>query len=325
MTAEAGLQRLSIIARGRLLPSPDGSLIAVEDQEEGIFTLYDLAGDVQGRFEVSQRPMFLRWAHDSSALFLWMSDRGPLTVVERDGTTVDTGLQGIDTALGPDGTWLTGVRFGIDQDALEVVPRKGGNVRTLVTAKGLRLLGWQGEDIVYFADGGVFAVPAQGGSAKLLAPAPAGVGFQPLPPPAQTTSPDGKVLVLFTTRNLWTLAGTQLRPVPPEALLSVMIDAWTGAHSALGRSPDNDILILDMVSGAVERQTGIRVDGSIEAVSGSWLAWRLAENYNSFRLTNMDTGAQVDLGTSPKAGTIIALGRGRFLLRVQDEVYLMNP
>lgn len=328
---QRGFQRLAIPVAGGLLPSPDGTLLAGLDLPARMLTLYDLTGQVRGQYKSPGGvPLNMRWLSDSSGLFVWNDTPkpGPLPIVDRQGKGLATGLEGSAPALSPDGAWVAANRLGSppEQNAVEVIPRSGGAVRTLVQGSGVQFLGWQGDHVISFAPGGIYVIPAMGGESKLLTSVSAGEELLP-PPLGPASSPDGQVLVLSTGRQVYlTLIGTQLRPYPPVSVPGTPV-FWTGPHQALGLSPQNELLLLDMVSGTVERHTGAYAPGGVEAVSGTWVAWitEVTSEESTLHLTNFQTRVALDLGKPPVSGLIYSLGKGRFVLHGEGKTYIIDP
>lgn len=328
---QRGFQRLAIPVAGGLQPSPDGTLLAGLDLHAQMLTLYDLTGHVRGQYKSpGGAPLNMRWLPDSSGLFVWKNDSipGPLSIVDRRGKVLATGLEGSASALSPDGAWVAAKRSGStpEQNAVEVIPRNGGAVRTLVRGSGVQFLGWQGDQIISFAPGGIYAIPAIGGESKLLTSVPAGEELLPSPfGPA--SSPDGQVLVLSTVRQIYlTFVGTQLRPYPPVSVPGTPV-FWTGPHQALARSPQNELLLLDMLSDTVERHTRAYAPGEIEAVSETWVAWitEVTGEESTLHLTNFQTRVDLDLGKLLVSGLVYSLGKGRFMLHGEGKTYIIDP
>ncbi len=339
--APRAIQRLPVAITGGVLPAPDGSLLVGWTVEGGVerptVALYDLEGHVLGRYN-STNGLLLNalWLADSSAFLIWnqildsSSKPGPIVVMDREGKIHSTGLAGINPVLSPDGVWLAATRLGVasDKNAVEIVSYAGGAVQTVIQGEDLSFLGWQGDQIVYFARGGIFAIPVRGGSATQL------ISLQPedeitQPPDGPTSSPDGQVLIVLLNHQPSVLARGKLRSLaagePGVATLPAVASRpglWAGPHESLGVSSQGELLIIDMLSGAVERRTGLGGVERADAVSWPWLAWRADTVLHA---TNLETKVNLNLGEEPVEGGIFPLGKGQFLLHGNGESYLIAP
>lgn len=316
-------------APGTLVPSPDGSLIASLDASLATLTVYDLAGRLRGQFHAAAgQGLNIAWCPDSSALFAWESNgatlaSGALVVVDRQGHAQMTGVDAGDPFLSPDGQWIAATHFAasIQQDEAEVLPRAGGAARML--AQGADVLGWQGNHVVYWAGGNLYTVAPTGGTPQLLTQVPGGEYLRPIDGPPlgveSATSPDGQVLILDGAQDRWwMLVGTRLQRLPsgPTGALDALPVFWAGPHQVIGRG-SGDLVVLDLLSGAVVRDLGIaESDLDVAAVAGPWVAGT-ATNQTGLSIINDATKAHVLLGALPissGSGKVFALGAGQFLV-----------
>ncbi|MDE3088789.1 MAG: hypothetical protein KGJ80_05335 [Chloroflexota bacterium] len=312
------------------------------DVENGVerptVALYDLEGHGRGQYE---SPNGLRlsalWLPDSSGFFIWnvvldqASKPGPVVVMERNGKVHSTGLEGIDPAISPNRAWVAATHLGqaSSRNAVQVVSYSGGAARTVVEGENVLFLGWEGDQIVYFAKGGIYAIPVVGGSATRF------VSLRPeddvtQPPVGPISSPDSQVLIVFLNQTPFVLARGKLRSLMeaeagafPLPAVASQLGLWTGPHEALGLlPPQSELVILDLLTGAVERHTGLYGIDMADAVSWPWLTWRAG---TLIHITSLETKIDLNLGEEPVAGGIFPLGEGRFLLHGNGETYLMNP
>ncbi len=339
--ATGAIQRLPVTIRGGVLPAPDGSLLVGWDVENGAgrptVALYDLEGHVHGRYESSNaHRLSAVWLPDSSGFFIWdmvidqTTKPGPVMVMERNGKVHSTGLEGINPAISPDRVWVAGTHLGQvpSENAVQVVSYSGGAVRALAESETALFLGWEGDQIVYFNKGGIYAVPVTGGSTTRL------VSLRPeddvtQPPGGPINSPDGQVLIVLLNRAPYVLARGKLRSLTDVAANVFPLPAvasqpglWTGPHEALGLLPQSELVILDLLSGTVESHTGLYGIDMADAVSWPWLTWRAGTVIHA---TNFETKIGLNLGEEPVAGGIFSIGEGKFLLHGDGETYLINP
>lgn len=303
-----------------MLPSPDGSLVASMNPGASRITLYNPTGHAQATYSGIADAA---WLSDSSGLFLWQQDpstpaSGPLSIMDRQGAVHATGVNAGDPMLSPDGTWIVATDYGdtIQHNQVVAFPRAGGQAHVL--AQGADALGWQTGNVIYWSSGGVYSVAPTGGSARLLAQVPNGEYLRPLlylsEVLEEANSPDDQALVAVGHRGeLWVIGGTQLRQPPSDASQTPGL-MWTGSHDVLGVQSQGDLTILDVLTGAVVRDTGISAPSSVEAVVGSWVVGASGTTSADFSAVNLATKQQVDLGIFPAQMRVLPLGQGGFLL-----------
>lgn len=338
--AQPGITRLNLPITGAALPSPDGTMLAGADVRSRTVTLYTLGGAVLAQFTTPQNAVLnYNWLPDSSGLFVWPLDLsslapGPLSILSPQGSVQSTGVSAFDAALSPDGAWIAATHFSSDSSpsSIEVVPRRGGAVRVLASGMGIGLLGWQGGNVIYAANGNLYAIALSGGAAHLLV-SEGGVAWELTVGVGSIMSPDGQVLILFARHQGFArLVGAQVLPLPPQIMSPII---WTGPHQALGyigegdADVESDVVIVDMVSGTVVQDTGAKAPAPVQALSGEWVgAWAQAAFGQPVTLhfTNLTTKREVDLGPAPNGGGgFYSLGQGRFFLHGNGESYLLDP
>jgi len=337
-----GITRLSVAIAGAALPSPDGTMLAGADLHPVTVTIYTLQGKVLAQDTAPPNDVLAyRWLPDSSGLLVWPLETygqpGALSILLPQGSVQSTGLPALNATSSPDGTWIASEAYYGDPSlpsSVDVAPRHGGAVRTLTTGVGVGLLGWQGNTVIYAANGNIYASSPSGGAARLLV-SEGGVAWGPTEGVGPIMSPDGQVLILFERHQGFArLVGAQVLPLPPETV-DVQPIIWTGPHQAIGLSGSNDatveaeVLIVDMVSGAVVQDTGAKAPVSTQALSGEWVgAWAQAAfgQPQTLHFTNLITKREVDLGPAPNGGGgFYSLGQGRFFLHGGGESYLLDP
>ncbi len=213
---------------------------------------------------------------------------------------------------------------------IEAAPRRGGAVRTLASGVGAMLLGWQGTNVVYGANGNIYAIAPSGGSARLLA-SEGGVDWGPPGGVSSQDSPDGQVIFLTSPpHSAAMLVSSQLLPIPPTIHFPVL---WAGPHQAIELTGSNDMTVeaeaqlVDLVSGAAE-DTGAKTPLMIQALSGEWLGAIAtpASGPDRLHFTNLSTRQEVDLGLAPAGvGAIYSLGGGKFFIQGAGKSYLLDP
>jgi hypothetical protein len=311
----------------QILPSPDGSLIA--NNQSTSIVLYDLQGHLLAHIG-SQSNLFLYglWLSDSSGLLTWEGECGPgaklpnpIILVDRQGTPRPTGLKGCDPIPSPDGIWIASERDESNSGptVIEIVPQAGGSARALVRGPMLNLVALQRDQVVYSAPDGIYTISLTGtNKTKVLPLGPEDDVHQLLF--GALRSPDGQVWVLINGRMPILLAQGTIRPAPPDYPI------WIGPHEAISLATDNQIMFVDMLTGQVVRETGIHINGSPQAVSGSWFAWTSYTDL-AIHLTNFETGADLNLGNELISGDVFSLGNGRFLHHQNGSPinYLIDP
>lgn len=325
-----GIQELPIVANGALSPSPNGSMIM--DLTPTTLNLFNLNGRNLATYTSSAGPYLIAvWLADSSGLLVWRSpsdvkDAGAIAIMDTHGHLSPTGLVGIDPASSSDGKWLAATEPGATfvANSVAVVPRTGGEPRIIASAA--TFLGWQAGRIIYYssASSNLYAANPADGTSEFLTYTDVG----DLRPPAEgpAASPDGKVLVVHAVSGDRTmlLAGASLLPYPATAITADPL-LWVGPHAMLGATSDDDMLIVDAISGQVTRDTRITIDGNIEVISANWVAWTdIATDPETLHLTNLLTGKDVNLGELPVPGPLLICGSGRFLLYGAEASYLID-
>ena len=268
-------------------------------------------------------PPSIRWLPDSSAVVVWTrpGEPAPVLLLGRRGGTSRTGFDdGDDLAAAPNVRWLADTLLaGGDEAGVQVARRSGGPVRTIVRGKGVGVLGWQRDRIVYFDHGAIYSVPPAGGAPRRVAAAPAGEPTLQPPLTGPVSSPDGLVTIVATARQFYyTLVRRRLRPLPSETPTGVAGVLWTGPHELLGSLRNGELVILDLVRAAVVRRTGISTTGLVQAVSGHWVASLEDDVVHVFDLR---TRADLKVGAAPVAGAISSVGNGRFVLHGGGQTY----
>lgn len=347
-----GITRLPVSIAGAALPSPDGTMLAGADPHPITVTIYTLQGKALAHADAPPNEVLgYSWLPDSSRLLIWPEDPngppGPISLLSPDGAVQSTGLQAIEAAPSPDGTWIASQRLFTSQSApssVEVVPRQGGAVHVLASGIGVRFLGWLGADVIYAANGNIYAISPSGDAVHLLV-SDGGVAWRPPDGVGPMMSPDGQVLFLFERHHgLALLVGSQILPLPqqitfPQPCCGEPLP-WAGPHQLLGfratgeiyADVEYDMVIVDMVSGAVVRETGAKAPASIQALSGEWVgAWASVPHAttgtpDTLHFTNLRTKREVDLGPPPNGGGgFYSLGQGKFFLHGGGESYLLDP
>jgi hypothetical protein len=337
---QPGITRLSAALAAVETPSPDGTMLAGADSHPVAVTIYTVQGKILARVTAPPNNVFFyRWLPDSSGLLIWSDDpsgtSGPISILSPQGSIQSTGLPSLYATPSPDISWIASEVYNGSPSlpsAVEVAPRHGGAVRTLVSGVGVTLLGWQGANVVYSANGAIYAISQSEGTAHLLV-SEGGVAWGPPDGLGPTISPDGQVLFLFERHQGFArLVGAQVLKLPSPILELPII--WAGPHQAIGVSGSNDVtvegevMIVDMVSGAVVQDTGTKAPVDIQALSGDWLgAWAQAASGQpeTLHFTNLSTKREVDLGPPPTGGGFYSLGQGRFFLNGNGESYLLDP
>lgn len=326
-TPQAGLAVLPLpMTTIPLVPSPDGSLIAVIDTSQSSVTLYDTQGRAHGSYAMpaGTQPV-AAWVSDSSGLLVWATyvttnASGPLVLLDRQGHVVASGLNGANPAVSPDGNWIayTHVPDNDSVGIVEVAPHNGGTARIL--AQNAIFLGWLNGRVAYFSQGNIYTTIPGGGGAALLAAAPGGDELRP-PPSGPASSPDGQALVVMGSHSAPYVVSNALvgKPLPDALIFDPM--SWAGSHAVLAGS--NDVLIVDIITGAVVRDTGISIPGDIRTVSGDWILW--TDTANAIHVVNFQTKAAHDTGPEPVQGSFLPLGSGRFILQGQGQAYIIDP
>jgi hypothetical protein len=325
-----GIQKLAIVANGALSPSPNGTMVA--DLTSKALKLFSLNGQSLATYTSSTGPYLNAvWLPDSSGLFVWRSpsnvkDAGAIAIMDTHGHLSPTGLVGIDPASSSDGKWLAATEPGAAAAAnsVAVVPRTGGQPRIIASAA--TFLGWQAGRIIYYSpvDSSLYTANPADGTSVFLTHADVGELRPPSEGPA--TSPDGKVLVVHADSGDRTmlLTGASLLPYPAAAIAADPL-LWVGPHAILGATSDDDMLIVDVITGQVTRDTRIVIDGNIEVISTNWVAWTdIATDPETLHLTNLLTGKDVNLGELPVPGPLLICGSGRFLLYGAEASYLID-
>ena len=122
--------------------------------------------------------------------------------------TFPAGVRGGSPRFSPDGSLLAYLREEASAYAVAVMSPTGADSRTLASAGSyLTAMAWtaNGAEIIYYADTGIRAVPADGGAGRQVVGA-----FAAIDP---DLSPDGNRLAYGTNGGNLTLA--DLRPTPP--------------------------------------------------------------------------------------------------------------
>jgi hypothetical protein len=202
---------------------------------------------------------------------------------------------------------------------VEVAPLHGGAARALTSGT---FLGWQQGKIIYGLQGAIYSIAPDGSGRQLLTSTPGGEQIVP-PILGPDSSPDGQALLVEEPHSrLAVLAGTHLQALPFAAVeLEPM--AWLGPHDILCGSATG-MRIVDIITGAVVRDTGVSVSGIIEAVSGAWIASVDPTADPAIFLTNYMTRATRALGPAPVMGPMLSLGQGRFVLFGYSASYLIE-
>lgn len=319
--------RLPFDFNERALSSPDGSLVA--STQTLTFVLYDLNGMLLGQYKSTNNRLFNSlWLADSKGILFWQGECGPhaklpdpILFMDRQGKVRDTGLKGCNPVPSQNGMWVAAEQDDktSDQTLIEIVSLTGGNPRTLVRDRGIDLLGWQENNVLYDDGAFIYAYPiTETHPNKLSSLSPVNTLTQPIF--GSSTSPDGEVLSLVLgQKQAVVLAQGKLRDAPPSGLI------WTGAHETLDFTSEGEITITDMVSGEIVRHIGSNLQGMPLAVSGSWLAWQRFED-ETLHLYNLDSGVDQDLGTCLACGNVMSLGKGDLVLHSvgKPEFYLLD-
>jgi hypothetical protein len=253
------------------------------------------------------------WLLDSSGVFIWNqppsldAKLGPIVLMDQGGQVHSIGMDGINPERSPDGKWIAATIWGEPSgpDGVELISTSGGTVRKMILEEGVRFLGWNGNYIIYFAPGGIYSIPGEGGTALLLIPFSPDqyVDLDPNP----IYSPDGKVTIVTDgSHQEFTLALdhprlNSLSNLPIGSIDMAYHYSWTGPHETVGFSSGNgeaEVLLVDMATGAIERHTGIvmNMDSTLAwAVSWPWLAWSTNGTFH-LQFTNLQDGNNLDLG-----------------------------
>ncbi len=311
--AQPGVTQLDLPIAGAALPSPDGTMIAGADAyvKPHTVTIYTLDGTVLARASAPQGDVLLdSWLPDSSGLLIWPFDPssslpGPLSILSPQGAIQPTGLPSINVVASPDGAWIASLGFTDDSSpsAVEVAPRHGGAVRTLASGVGVMLLGWQGTNVVYAANGNIYAIAPSGGAAHLLT-SEGGVDWGPPAGPNRLARRMGRCSFVGERHPSWRLCIGRLTTAgiaPYDAQIPDVL--WAGPHQAIGLTGSNDMTVeaevqlVDLVSGAAE-DTGAKTPLFIQALSGEWLGAIAtpASGPDRLHFTNLSTKHEVDLG-----------------------------
>lgn len=317
---------LSIPPSSNLVPSPNGTLLAAMGQTQTTMGIYDLQGNVQGTYAATDgQSLNVRWLPDSSGLLVWETSgttnaSGPLVVLSAQGQVLVRGWNGWDPAVSPDGAWVafTHIAATFPGD-VEVAPLHGGAARALSNGT---FLGWQQGKVIYWLQGAIYSVAPDGSGQQLLTSTPGGEQIVP-PLPGPDSSPDGQALLVDEPHSRpAVLAGTHLQAMPFAAVdLEPM--AWLGPHDILC-GPATGMRIVDIITGAVVRDTGVSISGAVEAVSGAWIASVDPTADQAIFLTNYMNKATRALGPAPIMGPILSLGQGKFVLFGYSASYLIE-
>ncbi len=317
---------LSIPPSSNLVPSPNGTMLAAIGSTQTIMGIYDLRGNVQGTYAATDgQSLNVRWLPDSSGLLVWetsgtTSASGPLVVLSAQGQVLVRGWNGWAPAVSSDGAWVAFTQIAATFPGdVEVAPLHGGAARALSSGT---FLGWQQGKVIYWLQGAIYSVAPDGSGPQLLISTPGGEQITP-PNLGPDGSPDGQALLVEEPHSRpAVLAGTHLQALPFAAVdLEPM--AWLGPHDVLS-GPMTDVRIVDIITGAVVRDTGVSVSGNIEAVSGAWIASVDPTAGQAIFLTNYMTRATRALGPAPVMGPLLSLGQGRFVLFGYSASYLIE-
>ncbi|HEX6122365.1 MAG TPA: hypothetical protein VFY89_04360, partial [Ktedonobacterales bacterium] len=311
-------------SNGDVLPSPDGSMLAVRSAPT--IALYARDGTKLGVYNPPPGYTASRdlWLPDSSGLLAWSAGSqpgvfSPDVLLSRDGQLHDTGLRGADPAPSPDSAWIAAGIYDSNghEVGVQIVPRAGGSAATVARGDTIQVLGWLGDRLVYAADSTIMSIPAGGGVAARLGAAPQG------PTPAvtgygYTDSPDGQVVLLsYSHGSAYLVTSSGVSPLP-LAVYPALPVYWVGPHSALGQVPGSTRLaVIDLITDAVTQTSTPAPTGQIMAVSGPWILWR-AVNADHLELVNFQTGATHELPPPADAVSAVALGGGMFILVVAN-------
>jgi hypothetical protein len=278
--------------------------------------MFDFRGQLLGRYDSpSGMSLHAEWLPDSSAVFLWAEPfearPGPIVLMDQAGQVHPIRMDGINPERSPDGVWIAATVWDEPggPDGVEWVSTSGGPVRQVVQGEGARFLGWNGDAIIYFALGGIYSIPRDGGSSSLLIPLSPDeyVDLDPNP----VYSPDGKVaLVTDAYHQEFTLA-LQDHPklnsgamLPAGSIDLAFLHSWEplGRDSTVGLSSLNgemQFVQVDMATGTFDPFQGIALALDpihLLAASASWLAWSSAATGRQIHFTNLADGTSLNLG-----------------------------
>jgi len=329
------------------LLSPEGSpLIEWTTATLQTIEMFNFQSQLEGRYD-SPNGMSLHaeWLPDSSGVFLWTeppsleAKPGPIVLMDQGGQVHSIGMDGINPELSPDGKWIAATIWGEPSgyDGVELVSSGGGPVRQVVREEGARFLGWNGNYITYFASGGIYSIPGEGGESLQLIPFTPDESVDLVPNPIY--SPDGQVTIVTDAYHKeFTLALAHPRlnssNLAVGSIDMAYIQSWTGPHETVGFSSPNgegEVLLVDMATGAIDGHTGIVLNmDQIHpwAVSGHWLAWFSTATGQQIQLTNLQDGTSMDLGKdTPDIRYVFSTGGdGRFFLYdVNGNAYVISP
>jgi hypothetical protein len=311
--------RLPFAAEPGLQVSPDGSMFAMGGGRSGTISIYNPLGAVLGKYgEAGGAPLLFRWLPDSSGLFVWAltasGGQGQLVVVDKMGRPTPTGLIGVDPCLSPDGAWIAAARPE-PSGGLEIQAESRHDTAPKTLASDVaHILGWLNDQIVYVSDSTVYSVSPTSGTTKRLVAVPPQWQLTP-PEPGPVTSPDGTLLVIWRNHNTFLifdgnkmqLLSSSVEPAPNAVVF------WLGPHDAL--ADNGQLLDFDLALNVVKVQYPVLLDpasNTVDAVSGHIVAWTDASQ--AIHVANLRTGRQVNVGSSPAAGSLWGLAGGDFLL-----------
>ncbi len=307
---------------GPTIPSPNGSWIA--ELVAGSLAFFTADGRRVATYSPGSADPLLaqfRWLADSSAVMAWPLTNSvrpaSVSLIDSHGRRTAFNISASSAAPSLSGRWIAashisenGVISGID-----VVRRTGGSVSTFGPCT--RFLGWRGDQVICLNNATLYSIDPQAGNRTALPTR----GLEDLIPPMDgpVSSPDGTV-VMLTENNVTYLALTPsgLRSLPSDLVYSPLGFIWTGPHEAIGLAATSRVEYLDVESGAITRMSPAVVDGSLQAVSGTWVAWM---STSSVHLSDLNTGRDLDLNVR---GTAYALASNRFLLRGDTSLYLVQ-
>lgn len=324
--------------------SPDGqTVISLVQGPKGVTAYYvfqRLDGTVIGRLDNLTAMSWPEWLPDSSAVFIALAAgqrAGPLGVLRADGRLIETGLDDANPALSPDGKWIAAERqegccVGIRIHEIQIAPRAGGAMRTLVTStdaapQPVSLLGWSSGGEVIYRDGAHIRSVTLDGRITELSGAPIGRSYMT----RSAVSPDGRVILGCAADPLafWVISGGTVADLGLQPAWPLRIPwcsrpdevIWLGAHELPVRDAAGQLRALDATTGATHAFT-LPAGSTLISASGDAL---LVSIDGDLHIVSASTGVDRPVGLRfGSESSVRPLDGGRFFMVSGRSGYLIG-